>query len=142
MPTDPQRSSLGSTRITGERRLDPPELEQAVARALVLAFAPLHKRIFGIAIGTAVAALIAAVTLITVIVDPQDSIGLQILHFYFRGYTVSWQGIVIGAAWGFAVGFIGGWFVAFCRNFFLATWLLYIRVRANLMQTRDFLDHI
>jgi hypothetical protein len=108
----------------------------------VLAFAPLHKRNFGIAIGVACAALIAATTLISVVVDPSDQIGLRILRVYFRGYSVSWPGIVIGAAWAFAVGFVGGWFLAFSRNFVLATWLLYIRVRANLMQTRDFLDHI
>lgn len=108
----------------------------------MLAFAPLHKRNFGIAIGVACAALIAGVTLISVIVDPGDQIGLKILRVYFRGYSVSWSGILVGAAWAFVVGFVGGWFLAFSRNFVLATWLLYIRVRANLMQTRDFLDHI
>lgn len=134
---------MGTARPSGERHSGPSEqLEQAVERALVLVFAPLHKRNFGIAVGVACAALISAVTLVGMLVDPNDHIGLRILRVYFRGYTVSALGIPIGAAWAFAVGFVGGWFLAFSRNFVLATWLLYIRVRANLMQTRDFLDHI
>ena len=143
MSTGPQAPPLGTPRTSAERRVGPPEqLERAVERALVLAFAPLHKRNFGIAIGAACASFVAAVTLIIVVADPEDQIGLGILRVYFRGYTVTWSGILVGAAWAFAVGFVAGWFVAFSRNFVLATWLLYIRVRANLMQTRDFLDHI
>ena len=143
MPTRPESPPVGSTRPAEERRSGAPaQLEDAVERALVLVFAPLHKRNFGIAVGVGCAALIAGVTFVGVMVDPEDHINLRILHAYFRGYTVSGLGILIGAAWAFAVGFVGGWFVAFSRNFVLATWLLYIRVRANLMQTRDFLDHI
>ena len=141
MPTRPHSPPLGTARSSGERHSSEP-LELAVERALVLVFAPLHKRIFGIAVGVACGALIAAVTLVGMLVDPADHIGLAILRVYFRGYAVSAAGMLIGAAWAFAVGFVGGWFLAFSRNFVLATWLLYIRVRANLMQTRDFLDHI
>jgi hypothetical protein len=125
-----------------ERRISSEALEQAVERAMVLAFAPLHKRVFGIAIGTACATFIAVATVMSIFLDPRDGVGIGILRAYFRGYSLSPAGVVIGAAWAFAVGFVGGWFLAFWRNFFLATWLLYIRVRANLMQTREFLDHI
>lgn len=126
----------------GRRHSGPDALEVAVERALVLAFAPLHKRVFGIAIGTACALFVAVITMLTVIRDPQDTIGISLLSVYFRGYTVTWSGVVIGGAWAGVVGFVIGWFLAFWRNFILATWLLYIRVRANLMQTREFLDHI
>ena len=140
MPTG-HESSLGSAHHSAERRFSEPELEQAVERALVLAFAPLHKRVFGTAVGVAAALVVAAATYIAVLRAPTDT-GLWTLAAYFRGYAVSWAGLVIGAAWAGAVGFIAGWFLAFVRNFLLATWLLFIRVRANLSQTHDFLDHI
>jgi hypothetical protein len=35
-----------------------------------------------------------------------------------------------------------GWFLAFCRNLLLAVKLFVVRTRAELSQTRDFLDHI
>jgi hypothetical protein len=139
--SDAVHSSMTSDRMLADRRVSEPELEAAVERALVLAFAPLHKRKFGIAIGVAAAVLMAVATLIAVLRAPTDT-GLWALSAYFRGYDVSWAGVLIGAAWAGAVGFIGGWFLAFARNFVLATWLLWIRVRANLAQTRDFLDHI
>ena len=124
-----------------ERRVSGPELERAVERALVLAFAPMHKRIFGMATGIAAAIMVALVTVVGILRAPSDT-GLYLLSVYFRGYDVTWAGVFIGAAWAGGVGFVGGWFLAFMRNFLLATWLLYIRVRANLSQTRDFLDHI
>jgi hypothetical protein len=40
------------------------------------------------------------------------------------------------------VGFVAGWFFAFCRNLVLAFSVFLIRARAELNQTRDFLDHI
>ena len=124
-----------------ERRVSGAELEQAIERALVLAFAPLHKRIFGTAIGIAAALLLTIATILALLTNPRDS-GLGLLSAYFHGYSVSWPGVVIGAVWAFLVGFIAGWFLAFVRNFVLATWLLTIRVRENISQTRDFLDHI
>ena len=140
MPTG-HESALGSAHHPAEPTISEPELEQAVERALVLAFAPVHKRVFGTAVGIAAALVVAVATFIAVLHAPTDT-GLWMLSAYFRGFTVSWAGILIGAAWAGAVGFIGGWFLAFVRNFLLATWLLFIRVRANLSQTRDFLDHI
>ncbi len=50
--------------------------------------------------------------------------------------------VLIGAGWGFVVAFVAGWFFAFCRNAALAITAFAIRTRAELMQTRDFLDHI
>lgn len=143
MPTGHQSSmGIGTPAEDAKRRVSSEALEKAVERALVLAFAPLHKRVFGIAIGTACAVLVAIITMIGLLADPSDGLRLSILRVYFRGYSVSPAGVFIGAAWAFGVGFVGGWFLAFWRNFILATWLLYIRVRANLMQTREFLDHI
>lgn len=125
-----------------ERRVSDPELEAAVERALVLAFAPLHKRVFGMSIGISAAMLLAGATVLAILMGETHNVGLGLLNAYFRGYSVSWPGVFIGGAWAFMVGFVAGWFLAFVRNFVLATWLLAIRVRENIAQTRDFLDHI
>ena len=107
-----------------------------------LAFAPLHKRHFGTAIGTAAALVVALFTALDVIMHPVDERGLWLLSQYFRGYSVTWAGVFIGAAWAFFVGWVAGWFLAFCRNFALAATVFWVRARANLQASRDFLDHI
>ena len=131
-----------ASEVVQERRVSGPELEQAVEKALILAFAPLHKRVFGTAIGLTAAMIIGGATIMALLSGSEHDVGLPLLSAYFHGYTVSWPGVFIGAAWAFGVGFVAGWFLAWVRNFFLATWLLAIRVRENMAQTRDFLDHI
>lgn len=111
-------------------------------RQLLLAFAPIHKRALGIATGTAAALLMALLTIIALLHDPQGRFPLHLLNAYFAGYDVSWGGVLVGAGWGFGVGFIAGWFVAFCRNLAVAISIFAIRTRAEVAQTRDFLDHI
>lgn len=114
----------------------PPELP------LELAFAPLHKRAFGSAIGAAAGLVVFALTAFHLVVRPDPAPDIALLANYFTGYTVSWTGAFIGLAWGFFVGFIGGWFVAFCRNLAIAISIFVTRTRAELRATRDFLDHI
>ena len=74
--------------------------------------------------------------------SPADGLQLGLLQQYFYGYRVSWPGAVIGAAWGMLTGFVAGWFLAFCRNLAVAVSVFVIRAKAELLQTRDFLDHI
>lgn len=105
-------------------------------------FLPLHKRAFGTAVGTAAALVIFLLTAIEVLRGPQPAIDLGLLAQYFAGYSVSWAGAFIGAAWAAFTGFIMGWFVAFGRNLLLAVMLVVVRTRAELSKTRDFLDHI
>ncbi|HSA54342.1 MAG TPA: hypothetical protein VLE53_01505 [Gemmatimonadaceae bacterium] len=116
--------------------------DEPLAPALLLAFAPMHKRAFGIATGTAAALLIALLTVAALLLPGAREFPLELLNEYFAGYSVSWGGVFIGAGWGFVVGFVAGWFTAFCRNLALAISAFLIRVRAELSQTRDFLDHI
>jgi hypothetical protein len=71
-----------------------------------------------------------------------DDFPLGLLVQFFAGYSVSWPGVFIGAAWGFVVCFVAGWFTAFCRNFALAVSAFLIRTRAEIDSTREFLDHI
>ena len=119
-----------------------PKSEDVLPAEVALAFAPLHKRAFGIAIGLAVGTTMFLITAAYLLRDPEHGVGLALLAQYFKGYTVSWSGAFIGFFWGFLVGFVGGWFVAFCRNLVIAASIFIIRAKSELNQTRDFLDHI
>jgi len=116
--------------------------EERILPALELAFAPLHKAAFGIATGVAGALTMIAVTAFVLLVPRAQDFPLGLISNYFAGYSVSWGGIVIGGAWGFVTAFVAGWFMAFCRNMALAITAFSIRTRAELEQTREFLDHI
>jgi hypothetical protein len=123
----------------GERR-DPEEAQ--LDNALQLAFAPLNKRAFGVALGCAGALLMALLTVAVLVSDRAHEFPLGLLGQYLYGYDVTWPGVFIGAGWGFVVAFVAGWFFAFCRNAALAITAFAIRTRAELNETRDFLDHI
>ena len=110
--------------------------------SLVLAFSPLHKRAFGIAVGTACGLAIATVTLLFIAAGRPPEINLGLLNQYFWGYTATWPGVFIGFWWGFLAGFVAGWFLAFCRNAAIAISIFLVRTRSQLGNTRDFLDHI
>ena len=112
------------------------------AERIALGFAPLHKRALGTAVGIATAALVFLITAIPLLRGKPGELPLVLLAQYFSGYRVSWAGAFIGAAWAGFVGFVFGWFLAFCSNFVLAIRLLTLRARAEYHQTRDFLDQI
>jgi hypothetical protein len=108
---------------------------------LVLAFAPLHKRAFGMALGAAFGGMLFLVTVVALVV-PGPRPNLALLAQYFAGYSVSWPGAFAGLAWGAFVGFVMGWFTAYSRNFVMAAQIWFARARQELGATRDFLDHI
>jgi hypothetical protein len=116
--------------------------ESPVISAMLYAFAPLHKRAFGIAVGVAGAVLMALLTLAGLFLPGAREFPLGLLSQYFQGYSVTMPGVFVGAVWGFVVAFIAGWFAAFCRNLALAISAFVIRTRAELQSTREFLDHI
>ena len=109
---------------------------------ILLAFAPMHKAAFGMAIGLVGALLAAVLTVIALVSERAGRFPLHYLSQYFYGYDVTWLGAIVGAGWAMFVGFVAGWFFAFCRNLVLAANVFLIRTRAELAQTRDFLDHI
>jgi hypothetical protein len=123
--------------IAIDSRLANPDAEPALA-----ILAPLDKRALGVAFGVAVAISVAAATVFCMVTDPEGRIPLRLLSQFFAGYSVSREGIAIGAAWGFVTGFVWGWFLAFTRNLVLAVWLVWVRVRADVEVSRDLLDHI
>lgn len=127
-------------KVPRSERRDPEEV--SLDHALELAFAPLNKRAFGTALGSAGALLMVLVTVAVLVADRTREFPLGLLGQYLYGYTVSWPGVLIGAGWGFVVAFVAGWFFAFCRNAALAITAFAIRTRAELTETRDFLDHI
>ncbi len=107
-----------------------------------LLFAPLHKRALGFGVGAASALLTLLMTAVPLVTGTTDELSLHLVAQYFNGYTVTWPGAFVGAAWAGFVGFVAGWFVAFARNAVLGIRLVVLRARAEFMQTRDFLDHI
>ncbi len=121
---------------------EPIETTDRLPRSATLLFAPLDKRAFGVAIGVAAGLVIFVVTAIDLSMHSSPWPGLGLLGQYLAGYTLSWPGALIGLLWGFAVGFCAGWFVAFIRNLVMAISLFILQTRAELDDTRDFLDHI
>lgn len=116
--------------------------ESALEPELELAFAPLHKRCLGLAVGAALALVVLAATVIHLLRSPGEPYPLVLLEQYFVGYSVSWGGALWGALWAFWLGFVLGWTFAFVRNLVLAATAIVFRARAELEQTRGFLDHI
>jgi hypothetical protein len=111
--------------------------------ALVRAFAPIHKAALGIAVGAAAALVILTLTVSSLLRGlGEHSSHLGLLSEYFYGYSVSWLGAPVGAFWALVVGFVAGWFTAFCRNLVIAVALFLTRSRAELAANREFLDHI
>jgi hypothetical protein len=121
---------------------EPKVVEAELPRSSMMLFAPVDKRAFGVAIGLACAVAVVALTAAELLMTPIPSLRPELLSQYFAGYTVSWTGALIGGAWGFFVGFCGGWFTAFTRNLVLALSLFMLRSRVELDSSRDFLDHL
>lgn len=103
--------------------------------------APLKPVALGAAVGLLVAFVFALVTMAHLVVLPREAWHLELLGQYLRGYHVSKVGVVVGAAWGGAIGFVAGWLLAFARNAAVKAWLDVVRTRANLEKS-EFLDGI
>jgi hypothetical protein len=115
---------------------------QRQEEVVAAAFLPIHRVAFGVATSAAAAILTFLLTAIYLVRDPQPGFRLGLLAQYFAGYTVSWPGAFIGAAWAGFSGFVLGWFLAFSRNLLVGLTLFVIRRRAEWDQTKDFLDHL
>ena len=118
------------------------ELPAETGDPFELLFLPLDKSALGAALAIVSALAMFLVTAIPLVRNEGDPLNLSLLGQYFNGYTVTWPGAFIGAAWMGFVGFVIGWFIAFSRNALLAFRLVVVRARAEYAQTRDFLDHI
>lgn len=117
-----------------------PKAPRADANAQVL-FQRAHKSALGFAFGAIAGGSVFLLTAVHVALKV-NGIPLGLLSQYFQGYDVTWSGAFIGLAWGFVIGFIGGWLLGFVHNFTVGVWLLVVRARQDLRQTKNFLDHI
>ncbi len=111
-------------------------------RPLMLAFAPLHRSALGIASGVVLGGLLAAATAVLVIEGGYPEPNLGLLAPFFRGYSITWPGVLIGFVWGWIAGFVLGWGFALARNAAVWIWLAVIRSRAEMEEYSDFLDHL
>jgi hypothetical protein len=118
--------------------------DQAVDdQLLVQSFARLQASALGTSLGAVTAAalfLATAVLRVRSMFDPPDApLGphLALLANYFPGYTVSWPGAFVGAAYGFACGWATGVVVAFLLNL---SHFLYIRILERKLRSRAIYD--
>jgi hypothetical protein len=123
--------------VTAPRSAAPSGLPPRLAATL----APLKPVALGAAVGLLAAVFFAIVTMAHLLVLPAEAWHLELLGQYLFGYHVSKVGVVIGAAWGGAIGFVAGWLLAFARNAAVRIWLDVVRTRANLEKS-EFLDGI
>jgi hypothetical protein len=107
---------------------------QTVSSRLLLAFAPIHRRALGVACGLVLGGLLSIATLVLVPQRHDRDFSLDLLGQFFKGYSVSWQGVF--------VGFIFGWSLALIRNAAVWIWLTVIRSRAEMSEYSDLLDHL
>ena len=122
------------------RVVDEPRSSQPIS--LPHAFAPVHKRALGVAVGFVFGLGIVALTAFHIVLRPTNGPPIALLAQFFYGYEVSWGGALVGFCWGFFTGFVAGWFAAFVHNLVTAIIVFVFKTRGELEQTKDFLDHI
>jgi hypothetical protein len=124
------------------RHVTPREVPRVASAPPTAVLAPVHKVALGVAVGAVCGAAVFVLTAFHVVLKPQKALDIGLLSEYLTGYSVSWAGAFVGLFWGVLIGFVAGWFVAFVRNLVIAIRVLTIKGRADLAQSRDFLDHI
>ena len=98
-------------------RVEVPDVEEVVQAALTGGFPKLDPLVLGLSLGTVTGLLLFLATL-WLALKGGEAVGphLQLLSQYFPGYSVTISGSVLGFAYGFIIGAIGGWGFAFLRN--------------------------
>lgn len=129
--------------IRGERGVKAQDLETVLQAALTRVFFKLDRVALGLSLGMAAGVLMCLATL-AVVLKGGEVVGpnLQLLNQYFPGYSVSVRGSVLGLAYGFVAGFIGGWGFALLRNAALFLYMAVIHRRAELYVMRRFLEYL
>ena len=74
--------------------------------------------------------------------DPYPTQHLGLLAQFLMGYSVSYGGAVIGLIWGFVLGYVLGWSFALLRNLSVRLYVARLRLRADMEQYGDFIDHM
>ena len=127
--------------IHAGREAEASEIERALEAALVRVFLKVDRMALGCSMGVAGGGLLGLAT-ISLALTGGDVIGLRLLSQYFPGYAVSLPGSVIGAAYGFLTGWLGGWAFAFLRNTTLFLYMMGTRRRAERQVLGTLFDYV
>ena len=111
-------------------------------QVLLQAFSRLQPLAFGVSLGVVTATVLFALTAALLLggsAGPGGEVGphLGLLRHYLPGYTVTWPGALVGAAWGAAIGLGLGYLAAGLLNFHHA---LYLRVLERRFRRQGLLD--
>ena len=82
---------------------------ESLPAALAPTVAPVNKGAFGVAVGCVSGIPVFLLTAFHLLLNPVGGLQLELLSQYFYGYDVTWVGAIVGLAWGWLFGFIGGW---------------------------------
>jgi protoporphyrinogen oxidase len=120
-----------------------PDVVEALEGALARVFMKLDRVAFGLSLGMTSGLLLSLATIFLVlkggeVVGPN----LQLLSQYFPGYDVTPGGSLLGLAYGFVTGFVGGWSLAFVRNFSVFLYMAVVQRQAERRLLRRLLNYL
>jgi hypothetical protein len=105
------------------------------------AFARLDPIALGIAIGCWCAVTLLGVTWLLVFhIDSPAMRFFALLAHYLPGFTVTWQGGVLGLLYGFVIGLALGWGFAQVRNFTVRLYIAVAKLKAAFSLLSERLD--
>jgi protoporphyrinogen oxidase len=118
------------------------EVVEALEGVLARVFLKLDRVAFGLSLGMTSGLLLSLATIFLAlkggeVVGPN----LQLLSQYFPGYDVTPGGSLLGLAYGFVTGFVGGWSFAFVRNFSVFLYMAIVQRRAERQLLRKLLEY-
>ena len=114
---------------------DRPDVLEDLPTPLRPFFAPVLKLAFGTATGSVFAVLFAFFAAFNAVSTPDGTDFVWLLGQHFLpGYGPSAVGALLGIPWGFALGFVAGWLVAFGRNLVIAIWIFIVGARQRLSE--------
>ncbi|HEV8725033.1 MAG TPA: NAD(P)/FAD-dependent oxidoreductase [Candidatus Binatia bacterium] len=125
-----------------EAEIGTPKIAEVLQGVLSQAFPKLDRLSFGLSLGMASGVILSLITLILVL-KGGETVGpnLQLLSQYFPGYSVTLLGSVLGLAYGFGTGFVGGWGFAFLRNTAVFFYMAMVHRRAERQLLREILKY-
>ena len=139
-PGTGRRTSDYTESMNAERDARIDEIEELPEHANAV-IGRLSPHAFGIAAGTVLGLAIGFVTIVPALrgeLHLADHIGL--LSQYLYGFSVTPAGALIGTAYGFVIGYVGGALFAAVRNFGMAVYLRILWRRAEHHMANDLLD--
>ena len=116
--------------------------QDPVDRMIVESLAKLDGVALGVSLGVLFGLLMFVATNI-LILKGGDVVGpnLSLLEQYFIGYDVTFSGSVVGLIYGGFLGFACGWLIAALRNFVVALYIHYLKVRGSMSAVNDYIDN-